>query len=188
MDTIRVKLTGTRPLLMHSDRFANPLDPMTKAHKELTKKRTKTDQDHEDIAKSEWRGSLYYDEDKGPVLPEHVLFGAIHEGAKKSKLGKQFLPGVELMEGEYPLEYDGPRDIEGLWNKGFYDCRSVVVSRARLMRYRPMFRKWSVTIDVAFNPELVSKSQLVKAIRDSGEQCGIGDYRPKFGRFTSEVL
>ena len=37
---------------MHSDKFANPLHPATKAHKALTGKRKKTDDDHEAIAKS----------------------------------------------------------------------------------------------------------------------------------------
>lgn len=123
METITVRLRGIRPLLMHSDRFANPVDPMTKMHKELTSKRKKTDADHEAIAKSEWRGAMYYDEEIGPVIPEHVMFGAIHAGAKKSKLGKQFLPGIEIVEQNIKLDYDGPRDIQGLWDAGFYDCR-----------------------------------------------------------------
>lgn len=188
MQTVTIRLTGTRPMLMHSDRFANPLDPMTKAHKELTKKRTKTDDDHITIAKSEWRGAMYFDEELGPIIPEHVLFGAIYEGAKKSKLGKQFLSGVEVVEPHVKLEYEGPRSIQELWEAQYYDCRSVKVSGSRIIRYRPMFRHWSLEATVAFNPELVNHNQIVKALDDAGEQCGIGDYRPKFGRFTSEVL
>ena len=58
MEIITVKLTGTRPLLMHADVFADPLNPLTKAHKALTSKRKNTDDDHEAIAKSEWRARL----------------------------------------------------------------------------------------------------------------------------------
>ena len=53
METLNVRITGTSPLMMHSDKFANPLLPETKAHKALTAKRKKTDEDHEAIAKSE---------------------------------------------------------------------------------------------------------------------------------------
>ena len=69
MKQLKVKITGVSPLLMHSDRFANPLDKATKAHKELTAKRKKTDADHEAIAKSEWLGSLYWRDDIGPFIP-----------------------------------------------------------------------------------------------------------------------
>ena len=56
MKSIPVKITGSAALLMHSDRFANPLDPLAKAHKEMTGKRKKTDDDFIAIAKSEFIG------------------------------------------------------------------------------------------------------------------------------------
>ena len=62
MKSIKVKLSGSSALLMHSDRFANPLDPLTKAHKELTGKRKKTDDDHIAIADKNFlnRSAFYY--------------------------------------------------------------------------------------------------------------------------------
>jgi len=69
MQTIKLQLTGTRPLLMHADVFADPLNPLTKQHKSLTGKRKKTDDDHEAIARSEWRGGMYFDDDMGPYIP-----------------------------------------------------------------------------------------------------------------------
>jgi hypothetical protein len=39
MKIIKLKIKSTTPMLMHSDRFANPLDPATKAHKALTSNR-----------------------------------------------------------------------------------------------------------------------------------------------------
>ena len=67
METINVKITGVSPMLMNSDRFSNPLDPMTKEHKLLTNKKKKTDEDYEAIALSSWRGSIYYDKSIGPL-------------------------------------------------------------------------------------------------------------------------
>ena len=67
MQTIKVKIIGTRPLLMHSDIYADPLNPRTKAHKALTAKKKKTDEDHEAIAQSEWRGGMYFDEELGSI-------------------------------------------------------------------------------------------------------------------------
>ena len=187
LNSIKVRITGTRPLLMHSDKFADPLNPLTKAHKELTGKRKKTDEDHEAIAKSEWLGGLYIDE-KGPYLPGVNIEAAMIGGGKLSKLGTQLKRSVEVMDEKCHLEYDGPNSAEKLWDAGFYDARSVKVQTARLMRYRPMFRQWACVVEVAYDPDSINREQVVKCLEDGGQYCGVGDYRPKFGRFTVEVL
>lgn len=187
LNTIKARITGTRPLLMHSDKFADPLNPLTKAHKALTSKRKKTDEDHEAIAKSEWLGGLYIDE-KGPYLPGVNVEAALIGGGKLSKLGTQLKRSVEIMDERCHIEYDGPKDAERLWDAGFYDARSVKVQTARLMRYRPIFRKWSAIVEIAFDPDTINREQVVKCLEDGGQYCGVGDYRPKFGRFTVEVL
>jgi len=187
METINVQITGRRPLLMHSDKFADPLNPLTKAHKELTGKRKKTDDDHEAIAKSEWLGGLYID-DKGPYLPGVNIESCLVSGGKLSKLGAQLKRSVEVMDEKCYLQYDGPKTPEGLWNKGFYDARSVKVQQARLIRYRPMFKSWSCFAEIAFDPESIDRAQIIKCLEDGGQYCGVGDYRPKFGRFSVEVI
>lgn len=187
MNVMKLKIIGTRPLLLHSDKFADPLNPLTKAHKELTAKRKKTDDDHEAIAKSEWIGGLYIDE-AGPYLPGINLESCMVGGGKLSKLGTQIKRSVEVMDERCYLQYDGPKTPEGLWDAGFYDARSVKVQQARLMRYRPMFRKWSCAVEIAFDPESINEAHVLKCMADGGQFCGVGDYRPKFGRFTVEVI
>lgn len=187
LSTIKVKITGIRPLLMHSDKFANPLDPLTKAHKELTSKRKKTDEDHEAIAKSEWLGGLYSD-DSGPYLPGVNIESCLVAGGKLSKLGTQLKRSVEVMDEKCHLIYDGPKSPEALWKAGFYDVRSIKVPGARLMRYRPMFRQWACVVEIAFDPDSINREQVVKCLEDGGQYCGVGDYRPKFGRFSVEVM
>lgn len=188
MEIIKVRLTGSRPLLMHADVFADPLNPLTKAHKVLTGKRKKTDDDHEAIAKSEWRGGMYFDEEMGPFIPGVNIEAAMVAGGKLSKLGTQLKRSAEVMDDKCKLEYDGPRTVEALWDRGFYDARSVKVSQARLMRYRPIFHHWSLECEIAFDPESIDRAQVVKCLTDGGQYCGIGDYRPKFGRFDVEVI
>lgn len=188
METIKFKITGTRPLLMHADVLADPLNPLTKPHKELTSKRKKTDEDHEAIARSEWRASLYYDEEVGPFMPGVNIEASIIAGAKLSKLGAQIKRSVEVMDGKCRLDYSGPRAVEKLWAGGFYDARGVKVQSARLIRYRPLFRQWGLSFTLAFDPESIDRNQIIKCVSDAGDYCGLGDYRPKFGRFHAEVL
>lgn len=107
METITLKLKSTAPMLMHSDRFANPLDPATKAHKELTSKRKKTDEDHEAIAVSEFNGSLYIDPD-GPFIPSMNLEAAFVEAAKMQKLGKHAKRALMILEDKIHLQYERP--------------------------------------------------------------------------------
>lgn len=187
-NAIKIKLTGSRPLMMHADTFVDPINPLTKEHKKLTSKRKKTDDDHEAIAKSEWRGALYFDEELGPYIPGVNIEAAMIAGGKLSKLGTTLKRGVEIVDEKCKLEYDGPRTVKALWDQRFYDARSVKVQQSRLMRYRPLFRKWSLECNVAYDPEAMDRAQIISCLQDAGQYCGIGDYRPKFGRFDVEVL
>lgn len=188
MQTVKVKLTGTRPLLMHADTFSDPLNKLTKAHKQLTSKMKKTDEDHELIARSEWRGALYWSEDIGPYIPGVNIEAALVAGGKLSKLGAQIKRSVEIVEERVALQYDGPRAVEKLFNDGYFDVRSVKIQRARLMRYRPIFRRWAVECTIMYDQENIDETQIIKSLTDAGEQCGLCDYRPKFGRFSIAIV
>lgn len=188
MAMLKVKITGIRPLLMNADTLSDPLHPKTKAHKLLTAKRKKTDENHEEIARSSWEACMYHDEKLGPFMPGNNFEATLINAAKLSKLGTTFKRAVEVLEFKCPLEYSGPRDFDGLWNKGFVDGRSVKQQQAKIIRYRPRFEEWSFTCTIKYNSDTVDRGTLLKVIEDAGEQIGICDYRPKYGRFTSEVI
>jgi hypothetical protein len=188
MQTIKVTLTGVSPMMMHNARFANPLDPATKAHKALTGKRKKTDEDHEAIAYSEWCGALYHDKEIGPYVPANWVESMLIESSKGQKLGKKFKSAVMVVEDKVKVEYDGPRDIKGMFkNPAFVDVRSVKVQQARLQRCRPIFDQWKLNLSVAFNPAVVEEREVIKALEDGGQLVGLGDYRPRFGKFEVKV-
>jgi hypothetical protein len=187
---IKFKITGITPLLMHSDRYSNPLDPLTKAHKELTSKRKKTDSDHEAISKSEWIGGLYYDKEHGLHMPGENIEACVVGGAKLQRLGTHFKRAVMVVDTHCPLDIGGKNDIEHL-KKNIDDyslAKSVVVSRARIMRVRPMFKKWSTEFTMSYNSEVVNESDVIKAVNDAGQMVGLGDWRPRYGRFEAEVI
>lgn len=100
MELVTLRITGTSPLMMHSDRLANPLNPATKAHKELTGKRKKTDDDHLAIARSEFIAGAYYDEKLGFYIPGANFDATFLAGAKLQKLGVQPLLARWLYGGE----------------------------------------------------------------------------------------
>lgn len=62
MQTLNVKWTGIRPLLMHNGRMADSSNEYVKQIKEITKKGTKkmTDDDCERRDRLEWEAGLYW--------------------------------------------------------------------------------------------------------------------------------
>ena len=188
MQQIKITLSGKAPLLMHSDRFANPLDPLTKAHKELTSKRKKTDEDQIAIARSEFIGGCYWSKHSGFFMPAQNLDACLIAAAKLQKLGVRFKQAVQVLEDELPLSGKLPASPEKLWESpDNIDARGVKVGQAKIIRYRPIFRQWSLNATVVFNEEIVNGNEVKKAIEDAGSLIGLGDYRPRFGRFAVEI-
>ena len=184
VETLNVRIVGTAPLLMHSDKFANPLHPATKAHKALTGKRKKTDDDHEAIAKSEFLGGCYHDAAAGFFVPGQNFDASFLAGAKLQKLGTNWKRGAVVVTDKAKLLFNGPSDPESLWaDPRFVDCRGVKVGTAKVMRYRPIFLEWATEVQVAVNTDVLDVREVQKAIEDSGKLIGVCEYRPRFGRF-----
>jgi hypothetical protein len=184
MDLLTLRITGTSPLMMHSDRLANPLLPESKAHRELTSKRKKTDDDHLAIARSEFIAGAYFDDRVGFFIPGQNFDATFWSGAKLQKMGVHWKRGAMVMTDRVKLEFSGPNTPAKLWeDTRFVDCRGVKVGQAKIMRYRPIFLDWAATLEVVVNPDVLDVAEAKKAIEDSGKLIGVCEYRPRFGRF-----
>jgi hypothetical protein len=189
---IKLKLIGTSPLLLACDRLADPLDAQTIAHKELTSKRKKTEDDHLLIARSQWNGLLYWDDVIGVYLPTQNIRAALVGGAKLNKLGMQIKRGTLMEEEITELIYGKKLTIEQLWEQKYIDRRSVVVSQARVMAYRPKFVTWSVIFELSYDENILDENQIMQSFENAGKFIGIGGFRPEkggtFGRFKAEKV
>ncbi len=183
-----ITLTGIRPVLMHSARLANPLDKTVKAMKAISKKKTKTDDDHEEMARLEFSGSLYIHDKLGPYIPGENIERCLVDAAKITRQGTALTRALFIETDLNALIYSGPRDTDGLWNdENFRHVASVKVQQNRVMRTRPQFREWQVTANGVLDTGVVSEEEL-KAIADTaGQMIGLGDYRPRYGRFIAHV-
>ena len=117
METIRFRLEGIVPLLMHNARLADPLDSASKALAAVTGKRKKTDSDIEKIAELEFKGSLYTNGNGEPIIPGRLIYGCLAGrggAARKHKEGPLAKSGL-FVDGNFLLEYDGPKDEDELW-------------------------------------------------------------------------
>jgi len=69
------------------------------------------------------------------------------------------------------------------------DARAVVMpaTGGRVIRYRPRFDEWTVSLGIEFDSTLLTEKQLRKVVDDTGQRVGLLDFRPvcfgPFGRF-----
>lgn len=201
--TVRIK--GTRDMLLHSSAGMNPRNPILQAIKPLQGRRgkSKTEIVVESIEKADWLGSGIWNEEgkswlegeefkfegyKDPVLPCEYLCRATQVAATSTRSGTKVKQALsEGLSGDATLVYEGPTNAEEMWNDyqcRFIDCRSVVVNRARIMRNRLRIPAgWEATLDLTLDTSILDIEELKTYITDAGRRVGVGDYRPKFGRF-----
>jgi len=179
------RIEGTAPLLMHNGRLADPLDPFTKRIAALSGKRgpNKTEADIMDLARREWEGSLYTFDGK-PCVPADVLEAMLIMGAKKKKKGNQAKAGL-IVEQDALLIYEGPKDIDELWEAKTFSFRcGARVTQSRVQRTRPRFDEWQLEFTVRYLPTLLDADDVRSFVIVAGQEIGLCDWRPKFGRFT----
>ena len=191
MKSIKVKLTGLRPLIMHNGDMVDHRNPYVVAIKRITAKGTKnmTPSDHDERDRLEWEAGLYWsDAENGFVLPCDNVEKCLKDGAKKARLGKKFDAAVLLSEAEVVIHH---RRIGQNKEQIYADPAFTLRKRVDLgiIRVRPMVPTgWWLTCTVEFDESVVSKDQVIDACREAGSLVGLGDWRPKFGRFTVEVV
>lgn len=183
VDKLRIRLIGERPLLMHSSRLADPLEEIKIDIDRLTKKRDKTIADHQQIAKMEWYGGLWLQDDK-PCIPCDAVESAFVAASKTKRKGKQAKAGFSCRVSPL-LQYEGPTDLSSLWeDKAFRFRYPVNVNDSKVMRTRPRFQNWQVNVDIEFLPSLLNPNEVIEILEIAGLREGFGDWRPKFGKFT----
>jgi hypothetical protein len=135
------------------------------------------------MARLEFLGSLYV-QNQEPCIPGEMFEAALVEAAKKIKRGQQAKAGI-VCYGNFPLAYDGPHSPNDLWeDQRFRLVVGVRIQRNKVMRTRPIFRDWAAEVSVDFMPDQLNKSEIEEMVRTAGIVIGIGDWRPKFGRFA----
>lgn len=192
MKTITTQWTGIRPLVMHNGLMADPTNPFTRRIKEITSKGSKklTDSDYEERDRLEWEAGLYWSEKLGLVVPSDNIERCIQLGAQKSRIGKDVQAAVFCSEPEIKVAYDGPKDKDKMFADPRFTLRKgVAIQKSRIIRIRPMIPTgWSITFDLEYDDSILNPKNLIKAMVDAGALIGLGDWRPKFGRFTVEVV
>jgi hypothetical protein len=174
-------------LIMHNGQTADPLNSFSKAMKEISSKRKKTDADFEALANIEYQAGLYLNGKGEVIIPSRVLESVLVEGAKKSKEGKLALSGM-FVDTDAILEYDGGMmSVKQLMESPEHRiCVAVRIGMSKVMRTRPHFKNWRAVFKVSVNEQVANEAQLKRWLEDAGSYVGIGDWRPRHGRYELE--
>lgn len=190
---VRLTATGTRPLLMHNERLASPLDSFAQELARLNRakpSKQRTDEDRMQMARVEWEGGLYFEEGFGPYVPASWIFKNFLNAARSGRRGKKIEGGVQVNELVHPLIYKGPRTIEELWGEGktnYVDFRSTRVQSSRVDRCRPIFKTWAIEAAITIDPSVIDMEELADIAVIGGKLHGYGDYRQQYGRFDAVI-
>ena len=184
MYTISIKVRGNAPLMQH--RFPVPdLADMTKGGSIHTGAKDYSD---------EWRKYLYVNSDNEVFQPATHFEGAMIKAAVNFKItGKRgktykdlFQAAVFVRPEEIPHGMNNPKTLDTDADKPLYlDMRPVVVQRSRVVRIRPTFAPgWELEFEIEVIDDQIQASLVQDVLTLAGKTVGIGDYRPKFGRFN----
>jgi len=182
---VKVTLQGVVPLLCHNGLLCDPFHGPARAMKEVTSKRRKTEDDLLQLRKLEFLGGLYLDDKGRPCLTADVILGLLSAAGAKLKSKKQMQAGVFTDEDTFPIDYPGSKDPETMYSKKEH----VHVARAKVgmsavMRVRPRFKEWSVTFHLNIVTDVIDLKTVRDAIELAGRVVGLGDWRPRYGRYN----
>lgn len=181
--TLKFAITGVSPLIMHNGQTADPLNHHSQSIAEITSKRKKTEADHREVARREFFAGLYIHRGE-PCIPAEMVEAMLTDGAKKERRGPAAKAGI-IVEANAPLQYKGPRKPADLWDDERFRLRVPArIGTNKVIRTRPRFDGWSVELEIRFLPSLLNEREIKSFLVTAGEQIGIGDWRPRFGRFT----
>jgi len=186
MNELKLSIKGVSPLLLHNGQTANPLNKFARQLKAVSGKRNKTDEDFEALAKIEFLAGLYLNPKGEYTLPAHNVEAVMLEGARKNKNGRLVQGGVFVVDDPILVFEGSEKTPEELWAGGEHALMvSVRVQRNRVMRTRPLIPTgWTAEILVQFDPATIEEPAIRQAFEVAGRERGIGDWRPKYGRFV----
>jgi len=176
---------------MHNERLSDPSDEFTKAIKEITDKGVnQTDLDKELLSKLEWKGGVYHDDNRYPIIPSKSIVRCFREAAAITKNGKNIARAFVPTKLHFLLiDPHGQKTIDELCDMPIYiDRRQVKVGRGRISRTRPCFPKWAIAAQFSLLDDVMNLSTLQKIGELAGLAVGLCDARILgHGRFECKI-
>lgn len=200
----QVAVEGAAPLLLSNNLCSDPLSQAAKDKKHFTSKRTKSDDDHQALRLIDWvysgywsvPGNVQIDDVENAVnfegfadltLPSQNFARCLRNGATAFKLGKEVTRAL-IVENEPLIKYNGPKTaLEMVTDSRFILTSPVVRQKVTNWITRLILPEWSVDYQVTIDDERISVDDLERICQTAGRFEGLGTWRPRYGRFASQL-
>lgn len=186
---LAIAFDGATGLLQHNPRLIDSRDEIVREIAAINKKRQKTEADEAERDRLEWFGGLYHSPDIGVYVPAAAVVKCLVQAGTAIKKGKAILQGFAIGTDRVPLQYDGPKDLMQLYALPEFRSRlPVVVQRNRVMRMRPIFRKWRLEFDAEMDEAVLNLEELESIIERAGRSGLLEARTIGYGRFAATVV
>ena len=142
----------------------------------------------------EWRDHLYADKEMNIYQPASHFEGAMVNAAVNFKVtGKRgksykdlFKAAIFVVPDRIPHGMKVPEELTTDADQPLYqDIRPVVIKMNRVAKSRPCFAPgWELAFEIRCTDDEIHPDLLQDVLTLAGKNVGIGDYRPRFGRFN----
>lgn len=188
MKSLTVQIKGIEPLLINNPQAVDPFNKYSRAAKEITSKRKKTDEDLLKLREIEIESKLYFDDKVGVWIPATWITAAIaSQSWAKAKIKKADIRScVFVNESKIKLNYAGMDKVKTktdvVKNEMFHTVLNLKQGQVRVCKAAPIFNDWSVEFEILFDDTIINASDLKNLIEIAAKFGGFGDFRPTYGR------
>jgi hypothetical protein len=202
LEILKTTWTGTRPLIMSNPQtvqISNPFTAESRRLNSLIKAARKKDEFERLVAleklqmRNDWESTIYWDfQQRQFYLPDTVILACIRAGAAAGRNSKDIDRGVLIQETTVYIDTKKVASIDEAYaDESFVlsgPCRIPPKTGALVWKCRCMIPTgWKMTFHIEYTPDIITREALIRALERSSTFCGIGGWRPKFGRFLVEV-
>ena len=168
METYKVKIEGTTPLLMN--RFRDS---------QIEGKSKKKGEGKEMAVEDK----LYLLENGKPYIPGNYFYRSLIDAGKKLQVRGQKKATYSKLVGSV-VEVN-PEAVELVGDYVAFRISAVnPMTKGRMMVTRPRFDKWACEFEISVTDDSISKETINELLVLAGSVTGVGDWRPeKKGRF-----
>ena len=191
MQSIKFKMTGVCPLMLNNPQTVNPMNEYAKELKALTSKRSKTDDDQNEIFHLKFLASCYLNQKMQYIIPANMIAKSFEAGAKENKLGAKFQRSVFVFSDALLKFDENGCTPEELWENfadKYVDIRPVGIQKSKIVTARMIIPEWSLEGELFFDESQLNKSEVWLAMTNAGLRYGIGTYRQCYGRYRVEEI
>lgn len=192
--TLRIKIKGASPLIMHSASSADPQNYWAKKMGPLKAKRKKTDADIQEIRELSFLSSLYWSEElESLYMPaENVRKMLLEAGrALDQKNAKKQIVGIRFETHlGWPLNIKNANNLEALRkDDSLKYIKLVTIAKAKVVSVRSIFSEWEFEMDIIVDRTILDPKTVEEWFDYAGKRVGLCARRPygptpgEFGKF-----